>query len=88
MRSDQVVELLDRIEPLATTVWLGGGWGVDALAGRETRPHGDLDLCVDGPSLASVLEMLGGSASPRGRTGCPFASRSSIPTAGGSTCTR
>jgi lincosamide nucleotidyltransferase A/C/D/E len=60
VRSDQVVDLLDRIEPLATTVWLGGGWGVDALAGRETRPHGDLDLCVDGPSLVPVLEMLAG----------------------------
>jgi lincosamide nucleotidyltransferase A/C/D/E len=58
VRSDQVVDLLDRIEPVATTVWLAGGWGVDALAGRETRPHGDLDLCLDAPSLAPVLELL------------------------------
>ncbi len=28
-------------------VWVMGGWGVDALAGRQTRPHHDLDLLVD-----------------------------------------
>jgi lincosamide nucleotidyltransferase A/C/D/E len=60
VRSDQLVDLLNRIEPLAPRVWLGGGWGVDALAGRETRPHGDLDLCLDAPSLPAVLEMLAG----------------------------
>src|ERR1700730_3780500 len=24
--------------------WIGGGWGVDALVGRQTRKHVDLDL--------------------------------------------
>jgi lincosamide nucleotidyltransferase A/C/D/E len=28
-------------------VWLMGGWGVDALLGRQTRPHHDVDLLVD-----------------------------------------
>ena len=28
-------------------VWLMGGWGVDALLGRETRPHHDVDVLVD-----------------------------------------
>ena len=26
--------------------WLAGGWGVDALVGRQTRSHKDLDLIV------------------------------------------
>jgi lincosamide nucleotidyltransferase A/C/D/E len=26
--------------------WVMGGWGVDALLGRETRPHKDLDILV------------------------------------------
>jgi lincosamide nucleotidyltransferase A/C/D/E len=26
--------------------WLDGGWGVDALLGAQTRPHGDLDLVI------------------------------------------
>jgi hypothetical protein len=25
-------------------VWIAGGWGVDALVGRQTRIHSDLDL--------------------------------------------
>jgi len=33
---------------------------VDALVGRQTRPHGDLDLVVDAPSLAAVLDLLHG----------------------------
>jgi hypothetical protein len=28
-------------------VWLDGGWGIDALLGRETRTHADLDLVID-----------------------------------------
>jgi lincosamide nucleotidyltransferase A/C/D/E len=27
--------------------WVGGGWGVDALVGHQTRPHRDLDLAID-----------------------------------------
>ena len=26
--------------------WVMGGWGVDALLGRATRPHHDLDVLV------------------------------------------
>jgi len=28
-------------------VWVAGGWGVDALVGRQTRVHRDLDLAMD-----------------------------------------
>jgi lincosamide nucleotidyltransferase A/C/D/E len=28
-------------------VWIAGGWGVDALIGRQTRCHRDLDLAID-----------------------------------------
>ena len=27
--------------------WVAGGWGVDALLGRQTRVHRDLDLALD-----------------------------------------
>jgi lincosamide nucleotidyltransferase A/C/D/E len=29
------------------SVWVAGGWGVDALVGRQTRLHRDLDLALD-----------------------------------------
>lgn len=39
--------------------WVMGGWGVDALLQRETRPHKDLDVLValaDLPTLWSLLD--------------------------------
>ena len=33
-------------------VWIAGGWGVDALVGRQTRIHSDLDLAVDVTRMA------------------------------------
>ncbi|MFW2383415.1 MAG: 2'-5' RNA ligase family protein [Acidimicrobiales bacterium] len=41
---ERIGTALDR----AGAVWfIAGGWGVDALVGRQTRHHGDLDLCVE-----------------------------------------
>lgn len=28
-------------------MWVDGGWGVDALLGKQTRPHSDLDVVID-----------------------------------------
>lgn len=28
-------------------IWLDGGWGVDALLRKQTRPHDDLDILVE-----------------------------------------
>ena len=36
-----------------------GGWGVDALAGRQTRPHDDLDLVVEAGAAGSAVAALG-----------------------------
>ena len=33
-------------------VWIAGGWGVDALVGRQTRIHSDLDVAVDDTRMA------------------------------------
>ncbi|MFC3078111.1 nucleotidyltransferase domain-containing protein [Phenylobacterium terrae] len=41
-------------------VWLDGGWGVDALLGRQTRPHDDLDVVVEERQLARMLDVLAG----------------------------
>lgn len=39
-------------------MWVGGGWGVDALAGLQTRPHRDLDLGVDSLNEEAALQVL------------------------------
>ena len=51
-----VYELLDRN---GVRCWVMGGWGVDALLGRVTREHKDLDLLVlisDLPRYAEVVQ--------------------------------
>jgi lincosamide nucleotidyltransferase A/C/D/E len=39
-------------------VWLDGGWGIDALLGRETRPHHDLDIIVRVSDVPRALDVL------------------------------
>ncbi len=39
---------------------MDGGWGVDALVGEQTRPHGDLDLVVDADELERAADVLAG----------------------------
>ena len=41
-------------------VWVGGGWGVDALVGHQTRPHRDLDLAIDAAGEAAAMQVLEG----------------------------
>jgi lincosamide nucleotidyltransferase A/C/D/E len=59
MKSPVLLELLRILEGAGISVWLDGGWGVDALLGEQTRPHGDVDLIVrvaDVPSFRQILE--------------------------------
>jgi len=44
--------------------WLQGGWGVDALVGRQTRSHRDLDVDLDQTLEAEALYVLNSSATP------------------------
>ncbi|WP_076260242.1 nucleotidyltransferase domain-containing protein [Intrasporangium flavum] len=47
--------------------WLFGGWGVDFLVGRRTRPHDDVDLAVwlrDRPRLHGCLVAAGWEHTP------------------------
>lgn len=55
MPAEQVLSLLDRLAAGGATVWVAGGWGVDALAGRQTRQHYDLDLVVGAEDHQSAL---------------------------------
>lgn len=53
-----VISLLDLFEAQGITVWLDGGWGVDALLGTQTRTHKDVDVVISlvkVPQLQDVL---------------------------------
>jgi len=39
-------------------MWIDGGWGVDALLGRQTRQHADLDIIISEDDLGMLTEHL------------------------------
>ncbi len=46
MTIDMVHWFLDLFDELDITVWIDGGWGVDALLSECTREHQDLDIMI------------------------------------------
>jgi lincosamide nucleotidyltransferase A/C/D/E len=62
MKARDVLQVLDALDVAGISVWLDGGWGVDALLGEETRSHDDLDAVVrlaDSDRITDVLARLG-----------------------------
>ncbi|HEY3542576.1 MAG TPA: hypothetical protein VGK79_08535 [Gaiellaceae bacterium] len=62
MSAEDAAAILDRLEGAGLSVWVDGGWAVDAAAGRQTRPHDDLDLVApreEIPALERELAALG-----------------------------
>jgi lincosamide nucleotidyltransferase A/C/D/E len=47
--------LITALDARGTSVCVGGGWAVDALLGRATREHGDLDLWVEAPDTEGLF---------------------------------
>ncbi len=58
MTAAQAITLLDLFEAHGLRVWVDGGWGVDALLGRQTREHDDLDVVLEERDLPELLKVL------------------------------
>ena len=46
MNAEDVVQVVDALEEAELRTWLDGGWGVDALLGRQTRVRHDLGRVI------------------------------------------
>lgn len=66
MSEAQARELLRGLADVGVSYWVVGGWGVDALVGRQTRAHHDLDLLVSSGDLAALHTWLRGEGFARG----------------------
>lgn len=51
MTAADVTEIYSTLNGLGIHIWIDGGWGVDALLGRQTRPHKDLDIALEGQHM-------------------------------------
>ena len=51
-------QILDLLESTGVKYWLDGGWGVDALCGKQTRTHRDVDIDFDSRYTDKLLAFL------------------------------
>src|ERR1700730_4896317 len=58
MTATDVLGLYTELETLGITIWVDGGWGVDALLGQQTRPHKDLDIAIQQKDVSRLRELL------------------------------
>ena len=64
MATEDVLTVLGALESTGVPFYLAGGWGVDALVGRQSRSHDDLDVVIDHydedlPRAVDVLKSMG-----------------------------
>jgi lincosamide nucleotidyltransferase A/C/D/E len=58
MDATSVLRVVSALKDAGVRVWLDGGWGVDALVGKQTREHDDLDCVIalsDAPTARDAL---------------------------------
>ena len=58
MTASDAADLYRAFNDAGIRIWIDGGWAVDALLGRQTRPHSDLDIAVEQSNLARLRELL------------------------------
>lgn len=58
MKAAEVLHVLDALDAAGIRSGITGGWGIDALLRRETRPHGDVDLGVAAEAVDAAIEAL------------------------------
>ena len=62
MSAEKVVELYSFLQNRGIDMIIDGGWAIDALTGKQNRPHDDLDIAITHdlvPALRSALSELG-----------------------------
>ena len=58
MTATDVIGLYAELETMGITMWVDGGWGVDALLGQQSRPHKDLDIVIQQKDVSRLRELL------------------------------
>ena len=58
--AEDVIELYSGLRAEGVRIWVDGGWGIDALLGRQTRLHKDFDALVALEDLPALTHFLGG----------------------------
>lgn len=55
---EDLMIIIHLLENAGIRYWLDGGWGVDILAGKQTRAHRDIDINFDSQHTEKLLNIL------------------------------
>jgi lincosamide nucleotidyltransferase A/C/D/E len=58
--AEEAIDIYRRLSAEGIQVWLTGGWGIDALLGKQGRPHKDLDIIMLLDDVVRLRELLAG----------------------------
>lgn len=58
IHAEDVISLLQCLLTHGIQVWITGGWGIDALLGKQTRTHKDLDVIMLLDDVVRMRELL------------------------------
>ncbi len=56
MLASQVLQILQIFKNIQAQTWIVGGWGVDALIGKQTRRHNDVDIAFDAQDEEKIIQ--------------------------------
>ena len=59
MPAEEAVDIYTLLNDAGVELWVDGGWSVDALLGRQTRSHKDLDIALHWEDTLRLRETLG-----------------------------
>lgn len=52
------MKVIGILETSSVKYWIDGGWGIDVLAGKQTRSHRDIDIDFDARYTEKLLALL------------------------------
>lgn len=55
---EDLITVINILENAGITYWIDGGWGIDILAGKQTRGHRDIDIDFDSQHTEKLLNIL------------------------------
>ena len=58
MEALEVIAVTDTLDAAGIRTGMTGGWGIDALLRRQTRPHGDVDLGLEAADVDEAIRAL------------------------------
>lgn len=55
---EDLMAIVNILENAGIIYWIDGGWGIDILAGKQTRCHRDIDIDFDSQHTEKLLNIL------------------------------